>query len=179
MCNGLFTLPVRFFFPIPIFSLISERNGYSTRWDRKENQNWNRSQSSVPVSAYYYRSHKILKKIGIGNKKSDGQYEQALSLDVSVFKLKMSCSTQRGWIQIEQNKRLPWYLREMYFNTWECFSVCKFNMLFLFSFSFFPSFFILYYFIYLSVKSPFSVVYVKLYTLYNSCLASTMGVCNL
>ena len=30
-----------------------------------------------------------------------------------------------------------------------------------------------------SVKSPFSVVYVKLCNLCNSCLASTMGVCNL
>ena len=30
-CSGLFTLPVRFFFPIPIFFSILERNGYNTQ----------------------------------------------------------------------------------------------------------------------------------------------------
>ena len=60
-------------------------------------------------------------------------------------------------------------------------NVCQFQyVVFVLVLGFFHLFFSSYTisFIY-SVKSPISVVYVKLCTLYNSCLASTMGVCNL
>ena len=95
--NGLFTLPVRLFVPIPIpilspiiicrmfpiysffslyrcmwLDLISERNGCWAHSYRKENrnqnQNQNQNQSSVSPLSMLYTIQWIRKKIGIGNK---------------------------------------------------------------------------------------------------------------